>query len=291
MDLDIDLMRTFATVAETRHFTLAAQQLNRTQSGVSTRIKRLETLLGVKLFHRTRRSVRLTPQGESLRHYANRFLRLNDETLAEFGNPTLSGQVRLCATDTSMCYLPSVLPRFAASYPLVEMEIRCERSWDALSALEAGEVDLALVTQPCERSGGQLVRREPLVWALAKASNVDELDPLPLAMFAPGCIYRQAALDALDECGRSWRHAYSSPSHDGLEVAVTAGMAITVTPASALAPDWRIAHSDRELPPLPEMEVLLFGAEPNSPARVNVLAEIIAQTLAHYPHDSERNTN
>ena len=193
-DLDIDLLRAFVTVADTRHFRVAAERLNRTQSAVSLQVKRLEAAIGTRLFERNRRMVRLTPAGEDLRGYAGRMLRLNDETLAAFGMPALRGRVRLGATDTSMCFLPPIPARFAGELPLVEMEIRCDRSWEALDALEAGDLDLALVTQPCGRAGGTLVRREPLVWAVAKGSGADAVDPLPLALFGPGCIYRKAGM-------------------------------------------------------------------------------------------------
>ena len=187
-DLDIDLLRSFVAVAETRHFTRAAERLNCVQSAVSMKIKRLETVVGVRLFDRTRRSVRLTVDGEMLLRHAHRMLRLNDEALADFGRPSAVGRVRLGATDTSMCYLPAILSRFAGSYPLVELEVRCDRSWEALDALDAGEVDLAFVTQPCGRTGGEPVRREPLLWAVGRDSVADEQDPLPLAIFAPGCV-------------------------------------------------------------------------------------------------------
>jgi DNA-binding transcriptional LysR family regulator len=279
MNLEIDLLRTFVTVAETRHFTLAAERLHRTQSAVSMQVKRLETLVGARLFHRNRRAVRLTAEGESLRHYANRMLRLNDETLAAFGRPSLRGRVRLGATDTSNWFLPPVLARFGQEHPLIEMEIRCDRSWEALDALEAGEVDLALVTQPCGRRGGERVRREPLLWAVASWSGIDEADPLPLALFGPGCIYREAALAALDGCGRRWRHAYNSTSRDGLDVAVAAGMAVTVLPRSAVSSSVRVLGPEAGFPSLPDMEILLFRAPGEAGLAAASLARAIVETL------------
>ena len=278
-DLDIDLLRSFAAVAEAKHFTRAAARLNCAQSAVSMQIKRLEDIVGARLFDRTRRAVRLTAEGEVFRAYANRMLRLNDETLAAFGRQSLQGRVRLAATDTSICFLPAVLSRFAQSCPLVELEIGCERSWEALDTLEAGEADLALVTQPCGRRGGEVVCREPLVWACARDSAADRLDPLPLAIFAPGCIYREAILKALDEAGRAWRLAYNSASRDGLEAAVAAGLAVTVVPVGTLGPGLRVPDADEGLPPLPEIEVLLYRAPGEAAAPVATLAEVITETL------------
>lgn len=278
-DLEIGLLRSFAAVAETRHFTRAAGRLGCAQSAVSTKVRRLEQLIGVKLFHRTKRVVKLTVEGETFSRYANRMLRLNDETLAAFGKPSPQGRVRLGATDTSMCFLPPVLSRFAQSCPLIELEVRCDRSWEALDALDAGEIDIALVTQTCGREGGRMVRREPLVWATAAASVADEIDPLPLAIFAPGCIYRDAALKALEGCGRSWRHAYNSTSRDGLEAAVSAGLAVTFVPASTVGRDLRVLGPEQGFPQLPDIEIFMYCAAGESSGPVSTLADVTSDTL------------
>lgn len=279
MNLDIELLRAFVAVAECRHFTLAAERLQRTQSAVSMQVKRLESLVDARLFERNTRGVRLTADGEAFRRYAQGLLRLNDEALAAFGRPSVQGRVRVGATDTSMCLLPPILSRFAEAYPLVELEIRCDRSWEALAALESGELDLALVTQPCGRTGGELLCREPLVWATARDAAVDELDPLPLALFGPGCVYREAALEALDAAGRSWRHAYNSASRDGLDVAVSAGLAVTATPLSALPSGWRTLGPEKGFPPLPEMDVLLYRAAGESSGPVATFVDVIVEAL------------
>ena len=278
-DLDIDLLRSFVAVAESKHFTRAAERLNRVQSAVSMQVKRLEAVVGAKLFDRTKRSVKLTDAGEQLWSYAQQMLRLQEEALSSFGKAALTGRVRLGATDTSMCYLPQILPRFAQVHPLTELEIRCDRSWEALDALDAGEVDLALVTQPCGRRGGQVVCREALIWALARGSAASYQAPLPLAIFAPGCIYRDAALKALDDAGRNWRHAYSSPSRSGLDVAVAAGLAVTIVPQSALTPALRPVDAAAGLPPLPDIEILLFRRAKETSAAVASLAEVLIATL------------
>ncbi len=283
-DLDIDLLRSFVAVAETRHFTRAAERLDCVQSAVSMQIKRLEQVLDARLFDRTRRAVKLTGDGERLLRDARRILRINEEVLADFGRRRVAGRVRLGATDTSMGYLPPILAHFAAAYPLVALDVRCGRSWDALDDLAAGEIDLAFVTQPCGREPGQVVRREPLVWAAARASVADEQDPLPLAIFAPGCIYREAALDALDGAGRRWRHAYASPSRDGLMAAVNAGLAVTIAPRSLVGPDLRIIAPDRGLPPLPEIEIFLHRPQGDLAPPVETLADVIVEVL----HSAEK---
>lgn len=279
-NLDVDLLQTFAEVAHTRSFTQAAERLNRVQSAVSGQIKRLEFITGTRLFDRTRRSVKLTKEGEILLDYAHKILRLNDAALSDLGQTRPSEKVRLAVSDHSACFLPRALVEFAAAMPAVQLEIRCERSWDALDALDAGDVDLAFVTQPCGRTDGAVVYREQLIWAAAKGSEAPGLDPLPLAIFGPGCVYREAALRALDDCGRSWRLAYNSPSRDGLLIAVRAGLAVTVATENTLERGLAPIHRSHALPALPEIELSLHRQPRGTPSAATRLAEIIRETLA-----------
>lgn len=280
LDLEIGLLRTFVAVARTRSFTRAAERLNRVQSAISMQIKRLEEIVGVRLFERTRRSVRLTRDGEQLLHHANRLIRLNELALVDLGRPSVTGRIRFGVTDTSAMYLRPILTRFAEAFPLTEFEITCERSWEALDALEAGELDLALVTQPCGRDDGRVVRREPLQWAAAKSSPVAEQDPLPLAIFAQGCIYRHMILDALDASGRAWRLAYNSPSRDVLRMAVETGLVVTVLPDSLIGPPLQRPGPDNGLPALPEMEILLYENPASADHSLAVLADVVDEVLA-----------
>ncbi len=72
--MNLELLRTFLEVAHARHFGRAAEALHLTQAAVSARIKQLETLLGVTLFDRYRRDIRLTPEGTRLIRHADLLL-------------------------------------------------------------------------------------------------------------------------------------------------------------------------------------------------------------------------
>src|SRR5699024_7858577 len=97
--LDTDVLRTFVTIAECGSFTRAARQVFRTPSALSMQIKRLEEMLGQTLFVREARQVRLTPEGEILLGYGRRLLKLNEEAVAQFLAPTISGRVGFGTTD------------------------------------------------------------------------------------------------------------------------------------------------------------------------------------------------
>ncbi len=69
--MDIELLRTFLEVNRTRHFGEAAEALHLTQAAVSARIRQLEEILGVRVFDRIKRDIRLTPEGHRLLRYAD----------------------------------------------------------------------------------------------------------------------------------------------------------------------------------------------------------------------------
>lgn len=262
--LDLDVLRAFVMVAETRSFTRAAERLNRGQSAVSMQMKRLEELTGCHILSRTRRRVELTADGAHLLSYARRLLRLNDEALGSLDRGARTGKVRVGVTDTSMIYVSRILRAFAERCPLVQVEMTCGRSWEALVDLDEGKIDLALVTQPCGHEGGRLLWREPLVWVAAADAEAEAREPLPLALFAPGCVYRDAILQKLEAAGREYRLVYSSANSLGLSAAVTAGIAVTIMPASAVGPALRIVGEAAALPELPQLDLLLYSRE--SPA-------------------------
>lgn len=81
--MDLDLLRTFIEVYRLRHFGAAAKSLFVTQAAVSARIKHLEATLGAQLFDRSRREIRVTPEG-------HRFLHFADSIIAEWRRATQS---------------------------------------------------------------------------------------------------------------------------------------------------------------------------------------------------------
>jgi len=275
--LDLDLLRAFMVVAEARSFTRAARQLGRVQSAVSMQIKRLEETVGTRLFDRDSRTVVMTRDGERMLGYARRMLALNEEAVGSVGGPAVVGALRIGASDVASYVLPAVLSRLAEGYPRLEIEIVCDRSWHLIDALQGGELDLALVTQTGGRSGGRLVRQEPFVWAAARGRGPELSEPVPLALFGPGCIYRDAAMKAMDGAGRPYRLAYSSANPSGLSAAVDAGLAVTTAVQSTLSNRLRVLGETEGFPTLPNVQVLLFAREEDGPLPIARLADEIAE--------------
>lgn len=85
--MDIELARTFLQVADSGNFHAAAQRLHVTQSAVSLRIRRLEDLLGVSLFHRSKAGAQLTSAGEQFDRFARSMLRVWEEARYQVSVP------------------------------------------------------------------------------------------------------------------------------------------------------------------------------------------------------------
>jgi len=285
--LESDVLRTFVAIAETGSFTRAAGQIYRSTSAVSMQIKRLEESLGRSLFVREARQVRLTSAGETLLGYARRLLKLNEEAVAQFRPPTLQGRVRFgTPADVGTRILPGLLALFARSHPGVEVDVSVARSIDMIERIDAGDLDLALVTIGNLRqddSRGEPVHSEALVWAGRSGGIAALRSPLPLALASPDCAWRRQALDALDRIGRHYRIAYSSEQTSGQEAAMLADLAIAPYPASLLRPPLQCLDGQYGLPQLGDYRINLLRGGNRSEA-VDILAEQVIAAFAEYRH-------
>lgn len=276
--LDIDLLRTFATIADAGNFTRAAERLGRTQSTISLQMKRLEESFGKRVLERNAHRVRVTAEGETLLAYARQMLRLNDEVMARVQEPELEGRVRLgTPEDFATTHLPSVLAAFSQAYPLVALEVTTDLTLNLLERFHGGEFDLVLIKR--ERLGpleGTRVWREPLVWA-ALDRFMAARRPLPLVVSPNPCVYRKRALQALDKAGQRWRIAYTGTSLAGAQAAVRAGLGLSVLPRE-MVPSTLVALGPEDgLPLLDDTEIALLKA----PGTLSRPAERLSEHIVH----------
>ena len=151
--LDLRRLAAFHEVAERGSFSGAALALNFTQSVVSHHVAQLEKQLGVTLFERGRRPVRLTPAGERLHAHAGTILgatraaERDMRALAGLETGTLRVGAFLTACTT---FVPAALGAFAARHP--EIDVRLEQLEPPAShpRLIAGEMDLAVAWDVAE---------------------------------------------------------------------------------------------------------------------------------------------
>ncbi len=277
--LDLDLLRTFVAVVESGNFSSAAPRVGRSQSAVSMQMQRLEQELGRPLLTRMPRTVVPNAAGDDLLIYARRLLKLSDEARASVSRPDEAGTVRLGVPDDYAAFLlPPVLARFAEDYPRVNVELVCEPSRLLVPAIDEGRIDLAIVTRLPAQSF-EVLRREPFVWVAAANHVVWSLDPLPVALFEPGCAARMNVIDALSAAGRAYRSTYSSASLLGLCAAVQAGLAVAGLAASSVPATLTVIGEAEGLPPMQPLDMSLIRRSGADTAAVCRLHEFLTKTL------------
>lgn len=280
-NLDLNQVRTFATLADVGTVTGTAEQLAYTQSAVSMQLRRLEQALGTELVRKQGRRVALTTDGERFLAHARRLLGLNDEARADMRSKPVTGVVQLAVPDDYAALLTPTLAYFGQLYPGVQLEVHCGLSVDLVERVRSGDADLAIVTRQRNSPGGEVLRREPLVWAASHRHEPEARDPIPLALFSPGKdVFREMALHALTSAGRQWRIVCTSQGLTGVRPAVDAGLAATVITHGMLPSDFRVLGPDSGLPALPSVEIAIHRPPGRPSEPVRQLATLIHDQLA-----------
>lgn len=257
--LDLQSLRTLVAVADEGSITGAAERVSRTQAAVSMQINKLERLLDRPLLRRLPRGVELTPAGEQLLGYARRMVRLEQEAVHVMSRPPLKGTVRIGTPDDyAHCFLPAILARFHEHEPEIAVEVHCQTSEILREELRQGRLDLVMVTCAGDDPGGRVLVSEPVVFAAARGSRLQEAEVLPLALWLPGCPIRAMALRALEEARIEYRAAYTSPSNAALLAAVSRGLAVGVMARSTLTADLVVLGADQGLPPLGHIQIAIL---------------------------------
>ncbi|GBQ33148.1 LysR family transcriptional regulator [Gluconacetobacter azotocaptans] len=155
-------------VADLQHFGRAADRCGVSQAGLSEQVRKLEDLLGVALFERTRRQVSVTPEGERLLAQGRDILaaaRTMLEMARQHTGP-LSGILRLGIIATlGPYYMPALLQQIRDAYPDLKLRLEESRTAAMLRMLRANELDVAIVALPLDEAGlaTEAVFREPFM--------------------------------------------------------------------------------------------------------------------------------
>ncbi|KUN67942.1 LysR family transcriptional regulator [Streptomyces griseorubiginosus] len=238
----------FVAVAETRHFTRAAETVHVAQPSLSQQIRALERELGADLFLRARGNITLTDAGEALLPLARRILADADTARHEVQElvQLRSGRIRMGATP-SLCtgLLPDVLRAFHDRYPGIRLMIEEGGSHDLVRLLARGALDLALVVLPLPTPSPALTTVELLREDLVVVSSpegpapggpgrrtvrVADLESAPLVMFRHGYDLRELTVAACRAEGFEPDFAVEGGEMDAVLGFVRAGLGVAVVP-------------------------------------------------------------
>ncbi|MFE2937861.1 LysR family transcriptional regulator [Streptomyces sp. NPDC059255] len=246
----------FVAVAETRHFTRAAERVHVSQPSLSQQIRALEKELGAELLSRARGNVALTDAGEALLPLARRILadaetaRVEVQELAQLRR----GRVRLGAPP-SLCtgLLPEVLRAFHDLHPGIELLIEESGSHDLVRELARGALDLALVVMPLPAASPALTTVEllqedlvvvssPSLPAPGRPVRIADLEGRPLVMFRHGYDLRELTVAACRAAGFEPSFTVEGGEMDAVLGFVRAGLGLAVVPSmvAARARDLRV---------------------------------------------------
>lgn len=185
--MELRQLRYFVAVAQQRNFTRAAEILNITQPPLSRQIQLLEEELGVALFHRSSRPVRLTDGGRLFYEQALQILGRIDQMVASTRRAGLrEKQVLSIGFVASMLYagLPALIGRLRQSAPELDIQLVELLSIQQIPALKEGRIDLGFgrLRQTDPNLVSNVLYEERLVLAVPPGSKLAEADgPLPLA--------------------------------------------------------------------------------------------------------------
>jgi DNA-binding transcriptional LysR family regulator len=282
LNLDMDVLRTLVAAQQLGGFNRAANHVGRSQSAISQQIRKLEERVGQPLFRKQGRGLALTEAGEIVLAYARRIVDLNDEAVAALRGFTINGVVRFgLPGDFADTWLPDALGLFKRAHPTVRIEATVDRNTSLVERLEKGQLDLAVLVSAEPRTDVEVLAKLPMVW-IGNAQPIaqgKDTEPMPLALFEPPCIFRAAAIGALDEAGAPWRIAFTSPSLSGLWAAIDAGLGITVRTTANVPARLVVLDERMRLPKLPSVYLCLSGGGRTlSPAAAR-LRDILVETL------------
>lgn len=258
--LDLDLLRTLATIARLATFAAAAEQLHKTQSAVTQQMQRLEAEIGSPLFVKQGRGKRLTAQGEQLLAYARRMLALNDQALQSTRPRESLPTLRIGSPhDVADTLLANLLTRFVRAIPELQMTIDVGRSPFLMDALREGRLDLTLSTRFDDNLPGLRLRSSATVWICAHDFVYVPGTPIPLVLADEPSLFRKLSLDALSEAGIPWRVRFLAPTLAAIRAGVRAGLGVTGRSIELLDGGLRVLGASEGLPTLPEVNYYLYA--------------------------------
>lgn len=244
-------LRYFLAVAEEEHFGRGARRAHVVQPALTKAVQQLERELGVELFHRLPRGVRLTEAGAAFREEARAVLAQLERAAERARRVGRGEEGRLVVGFVEgLNYHPvflQAMSRFRASRPRVELALEGGSSSAQWEAVAAGRLHLGLVQSlPTEEGlASAPVFDDPLVLALPPGSplaakrgvTLHMLDELPLVWFRREAspAFHDAVAEAFRAAGVRMRVAHEVASHVSCGSMVAAGAGATLVPASMAA--------------------------------------------------------
>src|ERR1700704_1374702 len=234
-------LQVFKCVVDEGGIIKAARKLHRVPSSVTTRVKQLETSLGVTLFHRDRQRLHLSPTGELLLAYAERLIQLSDEARAVVSGGMPQGALKLGALEsTTASRLPRILADFHRRYPEVRLELTTGTNDDLMTKVADRRLDAAFTAEP---PAARVLEHIPVfAERLIVITNTDhppirrarDVEGASLIAFPEGCAYRRVLQRWLGRESLATLRVLEFNSYHAIVACVSSGAGIALVPESVL---------------------------------------------------------
>ncbi|WP_078412848.1 LysR family transcriptional regulator [Priestia abyssalis] len=244
--MELRQLRYFIEVARREHVSDAAAHLHVAQSAISRQIANLEAELGVDLFEREGRNVKLTPIGKLFLTHTETALKAIDyakQQIDEYLNPE-RGTIKIgFPTSLASHLLPTVISGFKDKYPNVAFQLRQGSYKFLIDAVKSRDIDLAFLgpvpTNDDDIEGHILFTENisaliPASHPLAdrKSIRLNDLRNDAFVLFPEGFILHKIVIDACKQAGFTPNISSEGEDLDAIKGLVSAGMGVTLLPES-----------------------------------------------------------
>lgn len=285
-------LRYFEALAHHGHFGRAAEACAISQPALSVQIKDLEAALGVMLFERGARQVRLTGFGEGFALRVREILRMVDELgdLARASRNTLPGRLRIGVIPTVAPYLlPSIIGNLTRMNAGLDIRVRETLTPKLIQELSDGRLDTAIVALPVSEPSFTEVALFSESFVLVRPGedegkpvpNADALREMRLLLLEEGHCFRDQALSFCNIQSTQPRELLDGSSLSTLVQMVGAGIGVTLIPEMAVPVETRSATVSiaRFQPPQPSRTIGMIWRKTNPLAeQLMQVSEIVRQS-------------
>jgi LysR family transcriptional regulator, hydrogen peroxide-inducible genes activator len=245
--MEINQLRYFGEVAKAKNFTRAAENCHVAQPALSQQIRRLETLLGVKLLKRLPRGAALTSEGEILLPYVQKVLSAvqDAEDVAADLRGISRGTVKIISPPSACVYvLPPKIAAFKRDHPRIDIVLEESVSTGIPTHVNAGAFDLG-VTQaqtPIPGMTRALIHEEDLLLAVPEGHRLATRQEVRLAEAAgepfvvtrPDTEFRHFVTDLCRRNGFEMHAAFEADHFDSIQAYCAVGMGVALIPESVV---------------------------------------------------------
>jgi LysR family transcriptional regulator, hydrogen peroxide-inducible genes activator len=243
--MEIQQLRYFVSVARAGSFVKAAEHEGVSQPALSQQIAKLEGELGVPLFDRLGRSLRLTLSGKQLLSRAEEMLQMVTAIRreAEASMNSARGRVTIGVIPTLLPYVVApLIPEFAAAHPEIELQLVEEQTTGLIDRVRTADVDLAVIALPIRHP--EIVcaelRREELLFIVPPGRNFVEPVDLhsvaqeKLLLLREGNCLREDVLTACSRAKAQFAQVFETDQLASIFALVAAGSGASLVPESAV---------------------------------------------------------